>query len=182
MPTTHPSDRIHFISARFYKDSTTFCKDSVRIPKCFARIPEDSARNSHDFLIFAKFLQIFHNILQGFQKILQGIHMIPWYLQIFSLESEYKDSSRFHGIPQDDEGFLKILQYFKGFYIILQNSYVKSAIITKKMDSNSPRGRHLKHNNLPIILLPTIFFKEFFLEDILSRNILSLLYSLKTGE
>ena len=57
MPTTHPSDRIHFISARFYKDSTTFGKDSVRIPKCFARIPEDSARkNSHDSLIFAKFL------------------------------------------------------------------------------------------------------------------------------
>lgn len=110
LPTTHPSDRIHFISARFYKDSTTFCKDSVRIPKCYARIPEESARNSHDFLIFAKFLQRFHNILQGFQKILQGIHMIPWYLQTFSLESEYKDSSRFHGIPQDDKGFLKILQ------------------------------------------------------------------------
>jgi len=56
MPTTHPSDRIHFIPARFYKDSTTFCKDSEKIPKGFARIPEDSARNSHDSLIFAKFL------------------------------------------------------------------------------------------------------------------------------
>jgi len=159
MPTTHPSDRIHFISARFYKDSTNsvrilkgFWKDSERIPKCYARIPEDSARNSHDSLMFAKFLQKFHNILQGFQKILRGIHMIPWYSQNFykdsttfckdsekipkgfrkvmqefqkilrgihmipwysqnfSLEGEYKDSLRFHRIPQDDEGFLKILQ------------------------------------------------------------------------
>ena len=77
MPTTHPSDRIHFISARFYKDSTTFCKDSERIPKGFARIPEDSMKNSHDFLIFVKF----HNILQRFwkdsERIPKGYARIP---------------------------------------------------------------------------------------------------------
>lgn len=56
MPTTHPSDRIHFISARFYKDYTTFFKDFERFLQGFARIPEDSARNSHDSLIFEKFL------------------------------------------------------------------------------------------------------------------------------
>ena len=142
---------IPWYSQNFYKDSTTFWKDSKRIPKGFRKV------------------------LQGFQKILRGIHMIPWYSQNFSLEVEYKDSSRFHGIPQDSTIIQRILHYSTEFPREISYNH-------KKMDSNSPRGRHLKHNNLPIILLPTIFFKEFFLEDILSRNILSLLYSLKTGE
>jgi len=69
MPTTHPSDRIHFISARFYKDST----NSVSI------------------------LKGFRNVMQGFQKILRGIHMIPWCSQNFYKDSTTfcKDSRRF---------------------------------------------------------------------------------------
>jgi len=87
----------------YLQDSTKIPQHSVRILK---RIPEDSARNSQDSLIFAKVNT----------KILQD-----------SMDFKMtKDPSRFYN---NSKGFYN---NSKGFHIILQNSHVKSAIITKR--------------------------------------------------